>query len=124
MRLFALFLANCAHKIPNYANCTIFLNENFFCFKVIRKNVIKKQTEVKRKNIADFMNAEKMTESVEELIRDLRAHENNLRDIYEVEQKQHAIRLENLELITTPLESHCHSPLLLIFGGNFAPWSS
>jgi len=65
-----------------------------------------------------------MTESVEELIRDLRAHENNLRDIYEVEQKQHATRLENLELITTPLESHCHSPLLLIFGGNFAPWSS
>ena len=55
-----------------------------------------------------------MTESVEETSRDLRAHEkkmkDKLRDIYEVEQKQHAARLENLERITTPLKSHWHSP--------------
>ena len=55
-----------------------------------------------------------MTESVEEMSRDLRTHEkkmkDKLRDIYEVEQKQDAARLENLERITTPLKSHSHSP--------------
>ncbi|XP_074611184.1 tripartite motif-containing protein 2-like [Acropora palmata] len=77
---------------------------------LLYEHQIKEQTELKSKNIADIMNAEKkMTDSVEELIRDLRAHEkkmkDTLRDIYEVEQKQHATRLENLELITTQLKS-------------------
>ena len=87
------------------------------------------------------MNAEKkMIESVEELIRHLRAHEkkmkDKLRDIYEVEQKQHATRLRadyhptekplTLPRIV-PLLTTLHSqtnPLLLICGRNFAPWSS
>ena len=71
---------------------------------------IKTQTELKKKNIADIMNAEKkMTDTVEEMIRDLREHEKKMRDkfrdIYEAEQNQHAVRLENLELINTQLKS-------------------
>ena len=74
------------------------------------ENKIKKQAELKDKNIADITNAErKMTNTVEELIRDLRAHEKKMklkfRDIYEAEQKQHATRLENLEQVTTQLKS-------------------
>ena len=77
---------------------------------LLYEHQIKEQTELKSRNIAYIMNAEKkMTDSVEELIRDLRVHEkkmkDKLRDIYEVEQKQHATRLENLELITTQLKS-------------------
>ena len=71
---------------------------------------IKKQTELKDKNMTDIMNAEKkMIDSVEERIRDLREHEKKMKDkfreIYEAEQKQHETRLENLELITTQLKS-------------------
>ena len=71
---------------------------------------IKKQTELKNQNIADIRNAEKkMTDTVEELIRDLREHEKKMkdkfRDVYEEEQKQHAARLGNLELINTQLKS-------------------
>ena len=71
---------------------------------------IKKQTELKNQNITDIMNAEKkMTDTVEELIRDLRQHEKKMKDRfrenYDAEQKQHATRLENLELITTQLKS-------------------
>ena len=71
---------------------------------------IKKQTELKNQNIANIRNAEKkMTDTVEKLIGDLREHEKKMkdkfRDIYEAEQKQHAARLENLELITTQLKS-------------------
>jgi len=74
------------------------------------ENEIKKQTELKDKNVTDIMNAEKkMTDLVEEWIRDLREHEQKMkqkfREIYEAEQKQHATRLENLELITTQLKS-------------------
>ena len=51
----------------------------------------------------------KMTSTVEELIRNLREHEKKMkdkfRDIYQAEQKQHAVRLENLELINTQLKS-------------------
>ena len=59
---------------------------------------IKKQTQLKNQNIADIRNAEmKMTDTVEELIRDLREHEKKMkgkfRDTYEAEQKQHAARL-------------------------------
>jgi len=71
---------------------------------------IRKQTELKNKTMLDIMNAEKkMTDTVEELIRDLREHEKKMkqkfRDIYDAEQKQHEARLENLELITTQLKS-------------------
>ncbi|XP_044164478.1 E3 ubiquitin-protein ligase TRIM71-like [Acropora millepora] len=71
---------------------------------------IKKQTELKHKNIANIKNAEKkMTDTVEEWIRDLREHEKKMKDkfrnIYEAEQKQHEARLEILELMTTQLES-------------------
>ncbi|XP_044164278.1 E3 ubiquitin-protein ligase TRIM71-like [Acropora millepora] len=77
---------------------------------LLYENEIKKQTELKDKNVTDIMNAEKkMTDSVEEWIRDLREHEQKMkqkfREIYEAEQKQHATRLENLELITTQLKS-------------------
>ena len=77
---------------------------------LLYENKIKRQTELKDKNIADIMNAErKMTDTVEKLIHDLQEHEKKMklkfRDIYEAEQKQHATRLENLELITTQLKS-------------------
>ena len=77
---------------------------------LLYQHQIKKQTELKNKNIADIRNAEKkMTDTVEEVIRDLREHEEKMkdkfRDIYEAEQKQHAARLENLELTTTQLKS-------------------
>ena len=77
---------------------------------LLYKNEIRKQTELKDKSITDIMNAEKkMTDTVEEWIRDLREHEKKMkqkfRDIYEAEQKQHAARLENLQLITTQLNS-------------------
>ena len=48
-----------------------------------------------------------MTDTLEELIGDLREHEKKMKDkfreIYEAEQKQHAARLEILELINTQL---------------------
>ena len=77
---------------------------------LLYKNEIKKQTDLKDKNVTDILNAEKkMTDSVEEWIRDLREHEKKMkqkfREIYEVEQKQHATRLETLELIITQLKS-------------------
>ena len=77
---------------------------------LLYEDQIKKQTELKNQNITDIMNAEKkMTDTVKELIRDLREHEKKMkdkfRDIYEAEQKQHAARLENLELINTQLKS-------------------
>ena len=77
---------------------------------LLYEHQIQKQTELKNQNIADIRNAEKkMTDTVEELIRDLREHEKKMkvkfRDIYETEQKQHAARLENLELINTQLKS-------------------
>ena len=77
---------------------------------LVYENEIKKQTDLKSKNITDIENAEKkMTDTVEELIRDLREHENEMkkkfRDIYEAEQKQHGTRLKILELMTTQLKS-------------------
>ena len=77
---------------------------------LLYEHQIKKQTELKNQNIADIRNAEKkMTDTVEELIRDLREHEKKMKDkfreIYEAEQKQHAARLGNLELINTQLKS-------------------
>ena len=77
---------------------------------LVYENEIKKQTELRNENITDMTNAEKkMTHTVEEWIRDLREHENemkaNFREIYEAERKQHETRLGNLELITTQLKS-------------------
>ncbi|XP_067028616.1 E3 ubiquitin-protein ligase TRIM71-like [Acropora muricata] len=77
---------------------------------LLYENEIKKQTELRDKNVTDIMNAEKkMTDSVEEWIRNLREHEKKMkqkfREIYEAEQKQHGTRLENLELITTQMKS-------------------
>ena len=77
---------------------------------LLYENETKKQSELKDKNTTNIMNAEKkMTDSVEEWIRNLREHEKKMkqkfRDIYEAEQKQHETRLENLELITTQLKS-------------------
>ena len=77
---------------------------------LLYENEIKKQTELKDKNMTDIMNAEKkMIDSVEERIRDLREHEKKMkqkfREIYKAEQKQHETRLENLELISTQLKS-------------------
>ncbi|XP_074612082.1 E3 ubiquitin-protein ligase TRIM71-like [Acropora palmata] len=77
---------------------------------LLYENEIKKQTELKNKNITDIMNAEKkMTDTVEEWIGHLREHEKKMKqkfhEIYEAEQKQHETRLENLELITTQMKS-------------------
>ena len=77
---------------------------------LVYEKEIKKQTDLKNKNVSDIINAKKkMTETVEEWIRDLREHEKKMkqkfREIYEAEQKQHKTRLENLELITTQLKS-------------------
>ncbi|XP_068727049.1 E3 ubiquitin-protein ligase TRIM71-like [Montipora capricornis] len=71
---------------------------------------IEKQTDLKNKSNNQIMKEEKkMTDTVEKLIRDLREHErkmkNKFREIYEAEQKHHATRLENFELVATQLKS-------------------
>ncbi|XP_068689634.1 E3 ubiquitin-protein ligase TRIM71-like [Montipora foliosa] len=71
---------------------------------------IKKQTDLRNKNKVEILNEEKkMTDTVEKLIRDLREHERKMKDkfreIYEAEQKHHATRLENFELVATQLKS-------------------
>ncbi|XP_068676298.1 E3 ubiquitin-protein ligase TRIM71-like [Montipora foliosa] len=71
---------------------------------------IKKQTDLKNKSNIEIMNEEKkMTDTVEKLIRDLRVHERKMKDkfreIYEAQQKHHATRLENFELVLTQLKS-------------------
>ncbi|XP_068675723.1 E3 ubiquitin-protein ligase TRIM71-like [Montipora foliosa] len=80
---------------------------------------IKKQTDLRNKNKIEILNEEKkMTDTVEKLIRDLREHERKMKDkfreIYEAEQKHHATRLENFELVATQLKScleRCQSSL-------------
>ena len=77
---------------------------------VLYENEIKKQIDLMDKNKNEILSAEKkMTEAVEEMIRDLREHERkmkaNLTEIYEAQQKHHATRLENFELIVTQLKS-------------------
>ena len=74
------------------------------------ENEIKKQTYLKNKNKLEIMNEEKkMSDTVEEMIRDLRQHERDTKDkfreIYEAEQEHHARRLENFELVVTQLKS-------------------
>ena len=76
---------------------------------VLYENEIKKQIELMDKNKNEILSAErKMSEAVEEMVRDLREHERkmkaNLTEIYEAQQKHHAMRLENFELIVTQLK--------------------
>ena len=77
---------------------------------VIYENEIKKQIELMDEKKHEILSTEKkMTEAVEEMIRDLREHERkvkaNLTEIYEAQQKHHATRMENFELIVTQLKS-------------------
>jgi len=77
---------------------------------VICENQIQKQVTLMDKNKNEILFAEKkMTDTVEELIRDLREHERTMKarlhDRYEAEQKHHSTRLDNFELVVTQLKS-------------------
>ena len=77
---------------------------------VIYDNEIRKQTELMDKTKNEILSAEKkMTDAVEERIRELREHERVMKakfaEIYEAQQKHHATRLEKFELILTQLKS-------------------
>ncbi|XP_068726640.1 E3 ubiquitin-protein ligase TRIM71-like [Montipora capricornis] len=85
---------------------------------------IKKQTALRNKNKEEILNEEKkMTDTVEKLICDLREHERKMKDkfreIYEAEQKHHATRLENFELVATQLKS-CFERCQSILERNFS----
>ncbi|XP_068676378.1 E3 ubiquitin-protein ligase TRIM71-like [Montipora foliosa] len=74
------------------------------------ENEIKKQTDLKNENKIEVIYEEKkMTDTVEKLIRDLREHKrkmkNKFRKILKTQQKHHATRLENFELVVTQLKS-------------------
>ena len=77
---------------------------------VIYENEIRKQTELMDKTKNEIFSAEKkMTDAVEERIRELREHERVMKakfaEIYEAQQKHHATQLENFELVLTQLQS-------------------
>ena len=77
---------------------------------VIYEHENKKQIELMDKNKHEILSAErKMSEAVKEMIRNLREHERkvkaNLIAIYEAQQKHHATRMDNFELIVTQLKS-------------------
>ena len=77
---------------------------------VVYENEIRKQTELMDDDRNEILSCEKkMTDLVEELIRDLREHEGivktNFSEIYEAQQKHHATQLENFELVLTQLKS-------------------
>ena len=77
---------------------------------VIYEKEIRKQTELMNKTKDEILSAEKkMTDAVEERIRELREHERVMKakfaEIYEAQQKHHATRLENFELVLTQLHS-------------------
>ena len=81
---------------------------------VIYENEVRKQTELMDKTKNEIFSAEKkMTDAVEERIRELREHERVMKakfaEIYEAQQKHHATRLENFELVLTQLQS-CIEP--------------
>ncbi|XP_068727900.1 E3 ubiquitin-protein ligase TRIM71-like [Montipora capricornis] len=85
---------------------------------------IKKQTDLRNKNKIEILNEEKkMGNTVEKLIRNLREHERKMKDkfreIYEAEQKHHAARLENFELVVTQLKS-CFERCQSILERNFS----
>ena len=76
----------------------------------IYENEIRKQTELMDKTKNEIFSAEKkMTDAVKERIRDLREHERVMKakfaEIYEAQQKHHATRLENFELVLIQLKS-------------------
>ena len=77
---------------------------------VVYEKKVRKQTELMDKNKKEIMSCEKkMTDLVEDLIRDLREHERIMKtkfaEIYEAQQKHHATQLENFELVLTQLKS-------------------
>ena len=77
---------------------------------VIYENEIRKQTELMDKTKNEILSAEKkMTDAVEERIRELREHERFMKakfaEIFEAQQKHHATQLENFELVLTQLQS-------------------
>ena len=77
---------------------------------VIYENEIRKQTELMNKTKNEILSAEKkMTDAVEERIRELREHERVMKakfaEIYEAQQKRHATQIEKFELILTQLKS-------------------
>ena len=77
---------------------------------VIYEKKIRKQTELMDKNRNEILSCEKkMTDLVEDLIRDLREHERVMKikfaEIYETQQKHHATQLENFDLVLTQLKS-------------------
>ena len=77
---------------------------------VIYENEIRKQTELMDKTKNEILSAEKkMTDAVEERIRELREHERVMKakfaEIYEAQQKHHATQIEKFELILTQLKS-------------------
>ncbi|XP_068726935.1 E3 ubiquitin-protein ligase TRIM71-like [Montipora capricornis] len=85
---------------------------------------IQKQSDLKNKTKIEILNEEKkMTDTVEKLIRDLREHErkmkNKFREMNEAEQKHHATRLENFELVVTQLKS-CFERCQSILERNFS----
>ena len=77
---------------------------------VVYEKKVRKQTELMDRNKKEIMSCEKkMTDLVEDLIRDLREHERVMKtkfaEIYEAQQKHHATQLENFELVFTQLQS-------------------
>ena len=77
---------------------------------VVYENEIRKQTELMDDDRNEILSCEKkMTDLVEELIRDLREYEKDMKtkfsEIYEAQQKHHATQLENFELVLTQLKS-------------------
>ena len=77
---------------------------------VIYENEIRKQTELMDKTKNEILSAEKkMTDAVEERIRELREHERVMKakfaEIYEAQQKHHATQIEKFEFILTQLKS-------------------
>ena len=78
---------------------------------VVYEKKVRKQTELMDKNKKEIMSCEKkMTDVVEDLIRDLREHAQGVMtakfaEIYEAQQKHHATQLENFELVLTQLKS-------------------
>ena len=77
---------------------------------VVYEKKVRKQTELMDKNKEEIMSCEKkMTDLVEDLIRDLREHERIMKtkfaEIYEAQEKHHATQVENFELVLTQLKS-------------------
>ena len=77
---------------------------------VVYEKRVRQQTVLMDKNKKEIMSCEKkMTDLVEDLIRDLREHERIMKakfaEIYEAQQKHHATQVENFELVLTQLKS-------------------